>query len=146
MKVNIATNLRYLMAEKNIDMIKTLAKETGIKIDTLYKYFDKEILPSVPNLLILCDYFKCSADFILGRCDDEEITGKKTDTPFIENFNYLLKINNIKSYSACKDMGINRCRVVEWKKGVMPRIRTLLLIADYFDTKVDFLLGRTDEF
>ena len=43
----------------------------------------------------------------------------------------------------CKESGISRSTLNNIENGVEPTLETLLKIADYFDTTVDYLLGRT---
>lgn len=47
--------------------------------------------------------------------------------------------------AVAKDLGISSGAVTSWKQGKVPHHSTLLKIADYFGTTVDYLLGRADE-
>ena len=60
--------LRELREEKNMDQID-LAEEVGIGNTVLSNYELSKREPDFENLVILCDYFQVTADYLLGRTD-----------------------------------------------------------------------------
>lgn len=61
--------LTELLAENKINY-NFLAKQTGIPVTTISNYINRGSHPTVIQLIILADYFKCSIDFLVGREDD----------------------------------------------------------------------------
>jgi len=58
----------------------------------------------------------------------------------------LLQIRSISAYKLSADTGISQGLISNWKKGTKtPAAENLIVIADYFDISVDYLLGRTDK-
>lgn len=62
-----------------------------------------------------------------------------------EIFEQLLQKNGITSYKVAKDTGIAQSVFSSWKNGISkPKQDKLLVIANYFNVTVDFLLGETN--
>jgi len=61
---------------------------------------------------------------------------------FKDIFVKLLQDRNVSSYKLTKDTGINNGLISKWKSGqVIPSAEKLIVLADYFDISVDYLLG-----
>ena len=68
----------------------------------------------------------------------------------MEHSDYILKImdeRGITSYRMVKVTGISESTFGQWRKNPSSNIYSgnLVLIADYLDCSVDYLLGRTDD-
>ena len=61
--------LRELIEEKGI-MQKQLAADLGYPLQTLNNYVRGTREPDYASLCQLCDYFGCTADYMLGRSDN----------------------------------------------------------------------------
>ena len=59
---------------------------------------------------------------------------------FSERFTVLLKDRNITAYKVAKDLKINAGTVTKWTNGVMPDIKNIKILADYFDIDIDYFL------
>lgn len=64
-----------------------------------------------------------------------------------ERIEFLCTANGINLTSMCKGAGVSRGSITDLKVGRNKTLKpdTLDKIADYFDTTVDYLLGRTDD-
>lgn len=63
-----------------------------------------------------------------------------------ENFGKILQNRQLSLYRVAKDTGIPKSIVYEWASGERePVSEYLLVLADYLDCSVDYLLGRTDK-
>lgn len=51
-----------------------LSKDTGISETLISQWKSGRQLPKYDNINTLCDYFGCSADYLLGRTDNPEIS------------------------------------------------------------------------
>ena len=57
----------------------------------------------------------------------------------------LLKAKNISAGKMLSDLGLNKNSLVTMQSsGYLPRVETLVKIADYLGCSVDYLLGRTN--
>ena len=58
----------------------------------------------------------------------------------------LMDSKHISAYKMSKDTGISDRLIGYWKKGEkLPNAENLIIIANYFNTSIDCLLGRTAE-
>ena len=59
----------------------------------------------------------------------------------------ILKERNITAYRLSKETGISDSLFSKWRETPSSRVSSgiLVLIADYLDCSVDYLLGRTDD-
>lgn len=64
---------------------------------------------------------------------------------FWKRFYNLCEIANKKPNTVCTELGFSSATATHWKNGAMPKGDALLLLSDYFDCSVDYLLGRTAE-
>lgn len=63
-----------------------------------------------------------------------------------ENFGEILQNRQLSLYRVAKDTGIPKSIVYEWASGERePVSEHLLVLADYLDCSIDYLLGRTDK-
>lgn len=63
-----------------------------------------------------------------------------------ENILHILEERNITAYRLAKDTGISDSLFSKWKEKPSSKVTSgiLVLIADYLNCSVDYLLGRTD--
>ena len=134
-------NLSELIFDNDLTP-KAFADETKIDRSVIYKYLRKEILPTLPNLVLIADYFKCSIDFILGLSENQNITLKPTP-PFYERFRHLLKDKNLTRYKFRQEIHFAKQSVDDWYNGKrFPTVDNLIKLAKYFNCTLDELLGR----
>lgn len=63
-----------------------------------------------------------------------------------DNFGEILQKQGLSLYRVAKDTGIPKSIVYEWASGERePVSEYLLILADYLNCSVDYLLGRTDK-
>lgn len=60
--------LKELREEKNMSL-KKLAKETGFSDTALGRWERGTQIPNIETLIILCQYFKVTSDYLLGLED-----------------------------------------------------------------------------
>lgn len=65
-------------------------------------------------------------------------------TTFWGRFYRLCRFHGNKPNPVAKKLGIASSIVSQWKQGSYPNAQHLLLIADYFDVSLDYLLGRSN--
>ena len=63
---------------------------------------------------------------------------------FQDRFIQLLQQHDLTAYKLSKETGITQGMISYWKNGErMPSAENLIVLADYFNCSVDYLLGRT---
>lgn len=133
--------LEELLFENNLDN-KTFAAKINISASCITQYINKEDLPTIENLIKMANFFKCSTDFILGFEERQDLTFKVCP-PFSEQLKFLLKHFNCKPSYIYKNTDISKSRLFEWKNGTrIPLLDNIMKLAELFDCRVDFVLGR----
>ena len=60
-----AERLKELREKKGLSQVK-LAKQLKLDPTTIGKWESKKRVPNIESIIILCNYFKVSADFLIG--------------------------------------------------------------------------------
>ena len=108
----------------------------------------KEILPTVPNLISITNYFKCSADYILGLSSVNSKVINKNPVKLSERLKEILHKREMSRYKLLnelrgKNIKIARQSIDDWYNDKRyPSIDNLIMLAENFDCSVDYLLGR----
>ena len=133
--------LTELMIEKGVNTV-SLAAAIGVSDETVrrWKNGERDILLS--QLVKLADYFQCSLDLLTGRADtvlDYQVRGMP---PFYDSLRAVMAEKGVTRYKLVKDLPIYDGYFTNWKKGKSPNILTLIMLADYLDVTIDYLVGR----
>lgn len=141
-----AETLDYLIFEQNNEQkldAKTFAQRIGVEGSTITRYLNEERAPSIANLVLLADYFKCTTDYLLGIQNENYSHSFKTCPPFSEQFGKLLNLFGYSPYQFSIKAEIHQSSVYAWKSGKRePSLDNIVKIAEFFDRSVDFVLGR----
>ena len=139
--------LLCLVKKQGLSLLE-LERKTGISNAQLGKYVSGYYEPSLPNALILADYFSCSLDFLCGL---EEIQSRFTykrscDAKiFIERYNQLLKQKRSNDNRISIELGFARNCSMRWRKNMtFPTLSILAKMAVYFAVPIEYLVGRID--
>ncbi|MBS1399235.1 MAG: helix-turn-helix transcriptional regulator [Clostridia bacterium] len=120
-----------------------LANILGVKLVVVYEYLEKKYLPSFEHAILLADCFHCSLNFLFGQSDEylpQKFTSAK---PFSECLKKILQERGLTRYKLKKETSISRKSIDDWFHGVCnPSIDNLIILAEYFDCSMDYLVGR----
>ena len=134
--------LSALIFENNLNR-KTLAQNTGISAACITHYLQDKRLPTIKSLVLLADYFNRSTDFLLGREEENLSLTFKKCPPFDEQIVIIAKHFCKSYYAFYKELNLPESTFFEWKNGSSkPTLESIIKIADHFDCRVDFILGR----
>ncbi len=134
--------LKELIEENNLDY-KTFAAKIGLSASCVTDYMLRDAVPDIDNLTAIADFFNCSTDYLLGREDDNgNLTFKKRPL-FSEQLKYLMEFFGCKPSDLYGSGVISKSRFFDWKSGKrQPTVENIVKLADYFDRRIDFILGR----
>ena len=132
--------LQDLLEEHNLNRLQ-LSKIIGISSTTINGYFNNNYYPHINIAIKMAKYFDCSLDYLFGKTDNKHYHNKNNNS-FIENFDNLLKINNLPIAKALREMKMSEYNYYRWKNGKFPKTNNLLDIAKYFDVSIDYLVGK----
>ena len=66
---------------------------------------------------------------------------------FLSRFRELLADSDKTQTEICNEIGITKQRLSNWKSGYTePNQSDMVMLADYFQVSLDYLLGRSDDF
>ena len=134
-----------LVAETNEKTKTATAQKLGISYALFTKAYNYGILLKPQILARIADRFEVSLDYLLGLSDNCEWERPSRTTSFHERFAALLASKELTAYELSKRTHINKSNISQWKKfDYVPVLADLLILADFFDVSLDYLLGRTD--
>ena len=141
---NFAERLKEYMEEQKIKA-PALAKAIGVNRTTVSELLRGKYLPSTSTFVAICEYFNCSADYILGLDDFPKRNKFAHAIPFAVTLRKCLKNAKKSQYRLQKDKNISRSQTYGWLYGkTIPTMDSIIILAEYLDCSVDELLGRTD--
>ncbi len=140
---NFQETLQDLLQEKSLSRLQ-LSKQLGVSASTIDGYFTKGYYPSLKISNKLAKFFDCSLDYLFGLSDDRKNI-KESKGDFIENFDMILRENQIPIARALREMNMGEYNYYRWKKGQMPKTSNLIEIAKYFGVSIDYLVGKSDK-
>ena len=97
--------------------------------------------PSIKNLIKIAKYFNCTIDYLFGRSPNKESFPGDFKESFINRLDSLLVERRTSIYYVAKELDFSKSIYYDWKKGSMPSVEKLVLLADYFGVSTDYLLG-----
>lgn len=63
-----AERLKELREERNLSQ-NDLAKEVNISVACISRWENNLRVPNIDSIIILCKFFKCSSDYLIGLTD-----------------------------------------------------------------------------
>ena len=144
---NMSENISQLLKSKNLSTVSG-QQVLGISKTQLGKYISGFYMPSLKNALIICNYFKCSLDYLMGIDLVINRFGEFLN-PSYELFNLrfeeLIKEHGLTKYLIAKTMNFNRNNITCWQMHKsFPSLDVLQKLAQILKVSIEFLIGRTD--
>ena len=138
---NFGERLEELIIEQNMDK-KTFANKVGINATCISHFILGKHAPTVASLVKIADYFNCSTDFLLGREEENRNLTFKKCPPFCEQLLFLKEKFNYRPDDIYTDTEIAKTSYYNWLDGKQPTLDNIIRLANLFDCRVDFILGR----
>ena len=139
-------NFKDILIDRNMS-IQELSKKTGIDDSNLYDYLHGAI-PNVSFAVKIANILNCSLNFLMGLDDEPNSIPFKQNfdiSLFSDRYDNLLKENKITHFRLCKERNLNYSSHYAWQRGSVPAMSSLIIIASYFGTSIDYLVGRSDK-
>lgn len=119
----------------------------GINYDIFIKIYELGKIPRPLILARIADKFNCSVEFLLGRTKDTSFEKTSAPATFVERLTALEERFEKKDYYVATKLHVSTNYITNWRKNnYTPSFDTLLTVADLFNTSLDYLLGRTDDY
>ena len=139
--------INNLLKSNNLTL-RELEQKVDISSSQLSKYVSGNFEPSLKNAITICEFFRCSLDYLMGLDKTPNRFGllqKENVGLFNERFYSLLASNNTNINKVSKNTYINRNCIYHWKNGnIFPKVGILVKLSKELNTNIEFLIGRTD--
>ena len=137
-KVNYFNLFKNVMDEKGVS-ISDLERNKVLTHNTFYK-FDK-FCPTLQNCLAIANFLKVSLDYVFEKSDVNSFKKPyKVPQNFGENIIKVLASMKMNQKSFCDETGISSGTISKWRKGVQPKMSTILDICEILLCNIDDLL------
>ena len=108
--MDIVSRVKSLASKRGLT-IAQLEKEVGLSPNSLYRWNKNK--PSLDKLENVADYFNISADYLLGRIDDPNITSEDMDAAELINSMLEGDDNVVKLMKKISSLGEDDYKTVE---------------------------------
>ncbi len=149
MAISSALQDRFIELTSDLETKKKtdIASIIGITYATFSKIYNYGIVPTVPILMRIADYFDISVEYLIGNTDIDAFVKSPNPATFHQRL-YDLRMERkiLTVYQLAETIHIHRNNIAQWyKNNSIPLIGEVELIADHFGVSIDYLLGRTDD-
>lgn len=139
--------LKELRLAKNMTL-KQMAESLGMVQRNYQRYETGEVDPPLSKAIALADFFGVTIDFLVGKSDfpDYSTSEDTISFPLLPvRLKALRKAHGIDLFTVAESVGETERNYAGYENGeVLPRLRTICALADYFDVSLDYLVGRSD--
>ena len=135
-----------LLIERGIG-IQELSRKTMIDDSVLYDHLHGS-LPKINYAVKIANFFDCSLNYLMGLDElpkETEFTQNYDIKCFSDRYDSLLEENRVTHHKLTKVCGLNYSSHYAWQHGAEPSMNSLIIIASYFGTSIDYLIGRNDK-
>ena len=138
-KNKLSDSLQDLLNTKALTL-SDLSRAVDIPYEELDNFIKGIYFPSVGLSIRLANYFCCSLQYLFGLTGNTKDVKVIKASNFYNNFLKVAKENKKTVYRISKDLSLSRSITEKWKNGSLPRMSTVLLIADYLGVTIDELV------
>lgn len=127
--------------------ISDLSRSTGISTARISNFCNGKDMPSLINSLILANYFNCSFNYLFCLSEENKNIRNKREflvDVFLSRLEKVLHKNKLSQRQLCKEVGINKSCISNWRYGQNPKPRNLIKMAKRLDCSIDYLIGFED--
>lgn len=121
-----------------------LAEKTNMARSTICEIARGSFPPATKTLIKLCEFFECSADYLLGI--DDEIRTEESLTPTQstgDRLREIMKLKKVTQYSLINDHGFSSSQLHAWLNSErLPSVVNLEKLSECLDVSIDCLLCR----
>ena len=102
--------------------------------------------PGLPNALKVADLLGCSLDYLFGLSDEPAYLPSRDPIDFADRFRLLLAQNGISKNRVAHACGTSSSLLSKWAhRKTLPKIESLIKLANSFNCSLDYLIGGSEE-
>ncbi len=124
--------------------VNEIARALNMNDTSMINYWLRgDCIPSFRYSILLADFFNISLDYLFGRSEDISENSYKNPPPFHQHIKKILKEKKVSQYKLVKDKVVQPNTFHSWcTKFNLPKMKTLIKLADYLNISLDHLVGR----
>lgn len=127
---------------------RQVAESIGITEQSFQRYERGTVKPGLDILVALSNFFDVTIDYLVGKSDLPDYSSSEDTTPFPLMAIRLRKLREEKGldiFTVSEAIQENPRNYAGYEEGeVLPRLRVICALADYFDVSLDYLVGRSN--
>lgn len=127
---------------------KEIAEILDVKTNTYSKWENEINDMPIEKAIVLSNYYKVSLDYMLGLANKKNNVSNYSDVDwdvFKERLKYIRHNQNLSQSELSLKLGFAQTTYSHYEIGDRkPTTLKVLVIAQYFDVSVDYLVGRTN--
>lgn len=138
--------LKELRTDRNLGQ-EWLAKEAGVNKGSVSYWENGLKEPKLHSIVLLAKYFNVSADYLVGLNNNFG----KIDYDCKNEFKDVVKRLRIEKHmpqeTLAKELGVSNGIISIWENGLRePSMRSLILLAKYFNVSINYLVGLSNDY
>lgn len=137
--------LKKLRTEKHLSQ-KELAEKLEMSQQAIAKWENNQTTPNPEMLVRIADFFDVSADYLLGRINQDIFIDKKNMRNFSNNrLEELMESKNITMEDMEELLHTNKYEIATYTAGIRcPKEEDLQKLSVYFECPIEFITGESD--
>ena len=134
--------LKDTMIERNLS-VADLSQQSGVNVSRIYDYLSGKA-PATHNAVKIAQVLKCTLDYLFGfESDYVECSNYTLSSDCTARFREAVAKCGKSRYLIAKETGLTQTQLSNWYLGKqVPKLITLIDLADYFNCSLDYLAGR----
>jgi len=138
--MNFGESLASIMIERDVSS-QILAANLGVSVVSVNRWKTGKINIALSYLVMLCQCFECSLDYLLGRTDTNIKPRRFEINNFGTQVRNVMKSKGITTYQLQNETRYSGGYFYDWDNGADPKLSTLFELANYFKCSLDELVG-----
>ena len=134
--------LKDTMIERNLS-VADLSQQSGVNVSRIYDYLSGKA-PATHNAVKIAQVLNCTLDYLFGfESDYVECSDYTLSSDCTARFRETVAKCGKSRYLIAKETGLTQTQLSNWYLGKqVPKLITLIDLADYFNCSLDYLVGR----
>ena len=134
--------LKDTMIERNLS-VADLSQQSGVNVSRIYDYLSGKA-PATHNAVKIAQVLNCTLDYLFGfESDYVECSDYTLSSDCTARFREAVAKCGKSRYLIAKETGLTQTQLSNWYLGKqVPKLITLIDLADYFSCSLDYLVGR----
>ena len=141
---NFPERLKELMFDHEEIKSEALGAAIGVHGTNVRAWMKGKSLISLENAIKLADFFQCRLDYLAGISENAENITPHALPEFYTNLRNVMEQKGVTRYSLAKKPEIKDVYFTKWAHGAKPDLITVIILADYLEVSLDYLVGRVD--